>query len=449
MPLRLLQIPFSPDIVNRSCPDILAVDDEAFMGYGRKYSLVQNGGGTLWLVTKESDGRDARSRWGILVVIYLCMLSYAVTLQSIPPVMSLVLARFHLSHHEAGLLMSMFSLPGIFLSLPSGVLSDRYGAKPVGVAALILTIAGTFLVATGQSFPMALAGRTTAGVGAVALVIIAPKAIAQWFAGRELGVAMGIFNTAMPLGTISMLNTAPVLSALWGWRTSVWASLAFVVAALVIFSTLYRNPMTVTEEKTKIGRSVGKVGQVGLPIRLVGASWGFFNASVMSFFTFAPDFLLSKGLVLGKAGFDTSLVMIGSMLFSPVIGYLTDRVGYKAAFIGAGGVGMAALLLLVPLIGHGFAILFVGIGLTAALIPAPVYSLAADVVSRDRLGLGYGILSTLNNVGMFVGPQIVGLTRDITGAYTASFWLMAFFAFLGTASMAVMRATRRQICHTS
>ena len=76
-------------------------------------------------MTNRIDGNGAGSRWRILAVLYLCQLSFAVTFQSMPPVMSLVIAHFSLSHHEAGLLMSMFSLPGIFLSLLSGMLSDR------------------------------------------------------------------------------------------------------------------------------------------------------------------------------------------------------------------------------------------------------------------------------------------------------------------------------------
>jgi MFS family permease len=395
-------------------------------------------------VTHQIDRDDTAYRWKIFAVLYLSQLSFAVTVQSIPPVMSLVIERFHLSHHEAGLLMSVFSFPGIFLSLPSGMLSDRWGVKPVGVIALILTAAGTLLVAVGQSFSVVLAGRMIAGMGAVTLVIIIPKAIAQWFAGREMGVAMGLFNTAMPLGTIVMLNAGPALSAFGGWRTGIWATLALTLIAVAVFSVFYENPITETRQRPTGGPGPTLEGKVGVPIWLIGAAWGFFNMAIMSLFTFAPDFLVAQGFALGRAGFDTSLVMIGSMVFSPIIGHLTDRVGRKAAFIGAGGVGMAALLLVLPGVDHNFAVLFLAVGILAALIPAPVFSLAAEVVSLDRLGLGYGILSTLLNIGMFVGPQIVGLGRDVSGSYTASFWLMALFAILATASIAVMAATRRR-----
>ena len=92
---------------------------------------------------------DTTSRWAILTVICLCMLSYALVMQSITPVMSLIIEQLRISHHQGGMLMSLFALPGIVVSLPSGMLADRYGMKRVGTISLLLTIAGTFMVATG------------------------------------------------------------------------------------------------------------------------------------------------------------------------------------------------------------------------------------------------------------------------------------------------------------
>jgi MFS family permease len=411
------------------------------------------------------------SRWAILIEIYLCMLAYAVVFQSIPPIMSLVIDHFHLSHHEAGLLMSMFALPGVLVSLPAGMLTDRFGVKPIGIITLILTIVGTALVATGQTFALILAGRIIAGTGAVTLVIISPQAIAQWFAGREMGIAMGVLNTAMPVGTIASLNAIPALASVYGWRAGIWLTLALAAATLIIFALFYSPPLHCEAPALKArgfpdrskprfvalldpalkarglrsapghgqgqaaAASAWNVAGAGLPIWMVGAAWALFNASIISLSTFAPDFMVSSGLRLESAGFDTSLVMAGPLLLSPVIGFLIDKTGGKEAFIAAGGIGMALVLLLFPAGATHFAAIMAGVGIMAALIPAPIFSLSADVVSPERLGVGYGILSLLSNLGIFVGPQIVGLARDATGSYAMGFCLMAVFAFLAAASI--------------
>jgi MFS family permease len=324
------------------------------------------------------------------------------------------------------------------------MLTDRFGVKPIGIITLILTIAGTALVATGQSFATVLAGRIIAGTGAVTLVIIAPQAIAQWFAGREMGVAMGIFNTAMPVGTILSLNAMPAIASAYGWRSGIWLTLGLAAVTLVIFALFYRPASQRHGHKPVVAGRPWSVAGAGYPIWIVGAAWALFNASIISVSTFAPDFMVGKGFGLGSAGFVTSLVMGGSLLFSPFIGFLVDRTGGKEAFIAAGGVGMAALLLLFPAGVTHFAVLIAGIGLVAALIPAPVFSLSAEVVSHERLGVGYGILSLLSNLGIFIGPQAVGLVRDATGSYAIGFLLMAFFAFLATAAIVPLWVKRRR-----
>ena len=75
---------------------------------------------------------------------YVCMLAFALVFQSIPPILNLIISDLNINYAQAGLLMSLFALPGIFIAIPSGMISDRFGMKKVGVASLILMIVGTF-----------------------------------------------------------------------------------------------------------------------------------------------------------------------------------------------------------------------------------------------------------------------------------------------------------------
>ncbi|MBI4288678.1 MAG: MFS transporter [Chloroflexi bacterium] len=379
------------------------------------------------------------SRWAVLAIMYLCMLAFALVFQSIPPVLSLIIQEFDISYQQAGLLMSLFALPGVIISLPVGILADRVGIKRVGVVCLALTIAGSVMVATGPTFALLAAGRLIAGIGALSLVIICPQAIAQCFMNKETGTAMGVFNTAMPVGTIFTLNALAAMAAGSGWRSSIWVTVAVSVAALIVFTLFFSPPSAAGAHggpKTKW--SISDIGRDGLPIWLVGLAWGLFNASFIALFTFAPDFMVGQGLDLTSAGFNVSLLMVGSLVLGPAIGYLIDKVGRKEAFIAAGGLGMALLLVLVPGGTDRMVLLMAAIGVAAALVPVAVFSLAPDVVRPERLGLGFGIVSTVNNVGVAVGPQLVGLSRDVTGSYTSGFGTMALFALLVTAAAAAL-----------
>ena len=59
--------------------------------------------------------------------------------------------------------MSYFALPGILFSLLSGMLTDRYGARSVGIVSLLLMTLGSAITALGDDFVTLAAGRTIAG----------------------------------------------------------------------------------------------------------------------------------------------------------------------------------------------------------------------------------------------------------------------------------------------
>ena len=95
---------------------------------------------------------SGRYRWIILLVVYLCMLVYAFTLQSLAPVLTLIIRDLKISHTQAGLLMSLFTLPAVFLAILIGLLSDRWGSFKVGLTSFSLLIAGTLLFGLSRTF---------------------------------------------------------------------------------------------------------------------------------------------------------------------------------------------------------------------------------------------------------------------------------------------------------
>ena len=53
-------------------------------------------------------------RWIILILAYLCMLGFAFTLQSIPPVLPLIIRGLELTHGQAGLLPAVIGNSPVF-----------------------------------------------------------------------------------------------------------------------------------------------------------------------------------------------------------------------------------------------------------------------------------------------------------------------------------------------
>jgi MFS family permease len=368
-------------------------------------------------------------RWVILVVVYLSILAFTLIFQSIPPILPFILSELHLTYAQSGLLMSLFALPGIFVSLLGGFLADRYGIRPLGIGCFFLMIGGTLLVGLGMNLQTLGLGRIIAGIGGLTLSVFLPKILSQWFKERELGLAMGIFNTGVPLGSVICFGLFGKLGNLWGWRTPVLLTGIYLVITFLLFLTLYRPPPSQeTEEDQPLG-IYKSLREMGRPIWWVGFSWLWFNAAFISFATFAPNLFLQKNYSIEQSGFLIGIPLLGSLLFSTPIGYLVDRLKHQEWFIGIGAMALTILALCFNF-SSSFLLLVILMGIFAAMIPAPIYSLPPEILKTKNIGLGFGVISTCSSIGLFVAPYLVGKAKDLTGSYRWSFILIAIFSFL-------------------
>lgn len=385
-------------------------------------------------------------RWTILALGTFCILTYGVVFQSIPPLIGILVEIFDVSYARAGALMGLFIVPAIFLSIPGGMLTDRFGPRSVGVASLLSLTIGTVIVASGGSYWIIAFGRLVAGIGACVLLVVAPKIVASWFYEREIGLAMGIFNISMPLGTILSLNFMGTIAFRFNWQASIWVSFAVGVAALGLFLLLYRSKSTVKELKPEQTGLLAAAKKAGASAWLVGLSWGFFNAGLISFFTYAPDYFISQGENIGRAGLLASYPMWGSIVLAPIVGLLIDRMGHKWIFVSIGCGGMALFLYLIPEFHRHAAIFSISIGVFVAVLTPAIFSLPAELLPESVMGFGFGILGTGMGIGTSVGPLIVGSLRDATGDYLWSFAAMALFSAGGIIPMSIlgMKKQRRQ-----
>ena len=401
--------------------------------------LLQSGG------DKMSRGN---SRWRTLLYVYIFMLAYSFVFQVIPPVLGFIVSSLGISHTQAGSLMSFFALPGIFISIPGGILADLYGPRRVSTAALAIALAGSLLVGLGKSYPLLVTGRLVTGIGAGIIAIVSSQMIARWFTKGDLGTAMGIYNTAMPAGTIFALNVFGRIAALANWRLPVILTALYCLFVLLLF--YFKHPGLPVEEepplqqKSEPHAKKQSIIKKGGAVWLVAFIWMMYNASAISYLTFAGDYYIKAGYDSGYAGFLSSLFMIGSLLFSPLVGYLTDRVGREEYFIIGGSAVLASLLLLLPRTGLNPLLLGSIIGLTAAFIPSPVFSLVPKLLPARQSGLGYGITSTCLNVGVLAGPLLVGLAYDRTLSYLSGFNLMSLFALAAAVIALILYFARRR-----
>lgn len=172
-----------------------------------------------------------------------------------------------------------------------------------------------------------------------------------------------------------------------------------------------------------------------------------FYSAVFPFIKYAPDLLFNKfGIELEKAGWIVSVLPFGTIIFTPLFGILTDRKGRSASVMILGSFllvivhGMFSLTRINPYIP-----LFL-LGVAFSLIPAAMWPSVTKIVSENRLGTAYGLMFSIQNIGLWAFPILIGKVLDIsnpeitpetigTGAsaydYTNPVLMLAFIGLLG------------------
>ncbi len=383
--------------------------------------------------------------WTGLGAVYLGFLTVGFVFHFIPPILPLMLRDLGIGHGQAGLLMSLFALPGILLSVPGGWLADRAGAPLMGAAGLVVMGLGTLGMGLGAGFGWILTARAVAGVGVAVSVVALQRMIVTLFSGRPLGVPMGVSGTAVPLGIIIILNIAGPWARDHNWRAVALGTGTVTMVTAVVFYLVSRLVMgrrgeASTDPRQKEGAPVpAPAGQGFGVIWIAAVVWFCANGAMTSFMTFAPDHFFELGWSVRARGLVTSIPMWGSVLLGPLTGWLTDRHGHKAAFITAGMALMALSLSAIPGGGVPQVLLGMALGASLAAVVTPLLSLPGSLLPADRVGRGFGILATFANLGIFFCPPLVGMVRDQSGQFTAPFLLMAGIAAAGVAAGLFLR----------
>ena len=153
----------------------------------------------------------------------------------IGPVLS---AELSLGAADLGLLTSAYFLAFGAAQLPLGVLLDRFGARRVESALLLIAALGAAIFASGQSIATLAVGRGLIGLGVSACLMASFKSFSQWFPAERQASLTGWIMTAGTLGALAASSPLNVALQFASWRVIFLAlsALTVAVAAWVFLS---------------------------------------------------------------------------------------------------------------------------------------------------------------------------------------------------------------------
>ncbi len=362
------------------------------------------------------------NRWGILALLFSGRTIMAVQFQAVGALGPGLQGVYGIGLAEIGFAIGLYFLPGLVVAFPGPALGARFGEKQVVGASLTLMAIGGAVMALAPDWNLFLVGQVVAGLGGVMLNILMTKMVADWFQGREISTAMGIFINSWPLGIALSLVLMPPVFRLFGLEAGLWgiAILSAIFAVLILM--FYRAPPNAGSRPVP-RRLVRSEIQIAL---LSGGVWGFFNAGIAVIFGFGASLLVEAGFELEEAGRRTSLVLWTTAIVSPFGGWIADKIARRDLLI-ATSLGVMAILTPMTVYFPGNLMIFVGIGICIGASAGAVMSLPAIALPREALAYGMGLFFTVYYVSFVSSPVLSGLLSDATGSAAAAFYLGGVF----------------------
>jgi len=355
-----------------------------------------------------------RNRWAILAILFAARFTMAFQFQSVAAIAPLLSRKFAVNLADIGLLIGLYFTPGVALSLPGGVIGQRFGDKATVAFALALML-GSLVMAFTDGWSWQIAGRLAAGAGAVVLNVHLTKMMTDWFAGQQIATAMAIFVNSWPAGVGISLLMLPVIGTAHG-VSAVFLAVAALIAIGIVLIMFYRQPPATMAQATAAGR----LGMHALVAAIdAGLIWGLFNVGFAMILSFGPSLFVERGWTITGAGSIVSIVLWLSVLSVALGGVAADRLKRPQTILVTGTILFAGLMLLLAHASIAFPTV-IAIGLVSGLSAGPMISLPAHVLQPATRAIGMGIFYTIYYAAMMLGPVIGGASAKWSGSAAAA-----------------------------
>ncbi|MCC6140943.1 MAG: MFS transporter [Nitrospira sp.] len=367
---------------------------------------------------------SSRSFLLICTVGIFCFISYNMVRM---PVLALFAEHLGAGPERIGLIVSVSTLTGVLLKLPSGALSDIYGRRlllRIGVVAFGLP---PFLYLFITDLNSLTALRFVHGL---ATAIFAPSAlatVAELYRERR-GAALGTYTACTQSGALLGPFIGGYLAHVAGFDAAFITAGVCGCLAIVLFYSLHLDVATplvqqkglrpLLAEMWKGFAIVARNRKVLITSATDGAKM-IANGALMAFL---PLYGLTVGLNPGEVGLLFTVQAGTSFLSKPIMGRVSDRVG-RQPLIMIGLLICAATFVCIPHVST-FALLLLlsaGFGFGEAVVSSSSSAFVADSSEFKTLGAGMGMQGTIGDIGHASGPLLAGIliaNMSYAGAFT-------------------------------
>src|SRR4051794_19268346 len=363
----------------------------------------------------------------------------ALDVQMFSLVIPALVATWHVSNTEAGLVGGVTLVTSAMGGWLGGALSDRIGrVRALQVTVLWFALA-TFIAAFTQSFEQLLVTKAIQGFGFGAEWACGAVLMAEIIRPEHRGKALGAVQSGWSIGwgAAVLLYTAAfsLFPADIAWRVMFAVGLLPALLILYIRRSVQepaRAALVTGPKPSFLSTLFGVFSPETLRVTLVGGLFGLgAHGGFYGLFTWLPTYLKTeRGLsVMGTGGY-LAVIIVAFGIGCVVAGQLLDRLGRRrsVALFAVGCVAVTITYLLLPIGGTAMLLLGFPLGFFAAGIPASMGALFNELYPAGVRGTGVGFCYNFGRILAAGLPVLIGAMSEHMSLGTA-IGLDAAFAY--------------------
>ena len=419
---------------------------------------------------------SAIARWSVLVLIALMMFFGYMFVDVMSPLKTMIESTRGWNSSVFGTYAASEYFLNVFcfFLIFAGIILDKMGVRFTGLLSASLMVGGAAIkyigisdafqtsalcgwldswwVALPGSAKMACLGFMIFGCGCEMAGTTVSKAIAKWFKGKEMALAMGLEMAIARLGVFAVMWISPMIAG--KFDGSVVAPVGFCTALLVVGllffliftfmdrkfdSQLMAAGLMTTEKSPEDEFHLSDLGKIfsSKMFWIVALLCVLYYSAIFPFQRYAPNYLeVTLNVDAETASRLFSCFPILAMALTPFLGAFLDFKGKGASMLMLGAIIMIVCHLSFAFILPAFPskalalILIVTLGVSFSLVPAALWPSVPKIIDEKILGSAYCLIFWVQNIGLCLVPLLIGMVLEGTGGYTAPMIIFSSFGVL-------------------
>ena len=407
---------------------------------------------------------SAFARWTAVILISLMMFFAYMFVDMMSPLQSLIEGQRGWSPDVFGAYGSSEYLLNVFgFLIIAGIILDKMGIRFTGTLSASLMVIGAVikfyavsdwfvgseLDATLTSWQfmdlpgtalLACLGFMIFGCGCEMAGITVSRAIAKWFKGKEMAMAMGLEMAIARIGVFAIFTMSPAVanSEMFAFIPTSVVKPVFLCTVLLIVGLICFLVFNIMDKKfDKQLAAAGeaeeatndeefKIGDVKVILSskifwLVALLCVLYYSAIFPFQKYAVNmFENNLHLTAEEAASIFRWFPIGAALITPFLGGFLDKRGKGATTLILGAILMISCHLVFALVLPKFPNLvlayaaIVVLGVSFSLVPAALWPSVPKLMPERYLGSAYSLIFWVQNVGLCLVPYIIGIVLNST-----------------------------------